>query len=52
MILVGGENVYSAEVERVLSSHPDVSLAAVVAAPDQRPGGHMFEVVKAHMTPT
>lgn len=30
----GGYNVYPREVEQVLESHPDVALAAVVAAPD------------------
>jgi len=51
MILVGGENVYSAEVERVLGSHPDVALAAVIGVPDPRPGGLLGEVVKAFIVP-
>ena len=38
MILVGGFNVYPAEVERILGQHPDVEAIAVVAAPDQRLG--------------
>jgi acyl-CoA synthetase (AMP-forming)/AMP-acid ligase II len=33
MIKTGGENVYSAEVERVLYAHPDVSEAAVIGVP-------------------
>jgi long-chain acyl-CoA synthetase len=43
MILRGGYNVYPREVEEVLMTHPDVSLAAVVGVPDERNG----EEVKA-----
>jgi fatty-acyl-CoA synthase len=43
MIKTGGENVYSAEVERVLLTHPGVADAAVVGVPDRRWG----EAVKA-----
>ncbi len=35
MIITGGENVYSLEVENVLCSHPDVVEAAVVGLPDE-----------------
>jgi acyl-CoA synthetase (AMP-forming)/AMP-acid ligase II len=38
MILVGGFNVYPAEVERILGEHPAVESLAVVAAPDPRLG--------------
>ena len=38
MILVGGFNVYPAEVERILGQHPDVAGIAVVGAPDPRLG--------------
>lgn len=38
MFVSGGENVYPAEVENVLVSHPDVVEAAVAAAPDPRWG--------------
>ncbi|MEM7323798.1 MAG: class I adenylate-forming enzyme family protein [Actinomycetota bacterium] len=34
MIISGGENVYCAEVERVLIEHPDVLEAAVIGLPD------------------
>ena len=34
MIVTGGENVYSAEVERVLAEHPCVADVAVVGRPD------------------
>jgi fatty-acyl-CoA synthase len=36
MIISGGENVYPAEVERVLLDHPDVSECAVIGRPDPR----------------
>lgn len=38
IIISGGENIASVEVERVLEAHPAVSEAAVVAAPDERWG--------------
>ncbi|MCR9125498.1 MAG: AMP-binding protein [Rhodobacteraceae bacterium] len=38
IIISGGENISSVEVEGVLMSHPDVSLAAVVARPDEKWG--------------
>ena len=38
MLKVGGENVSAAEIETFLLRHPAVSVAQVVAAPDQRLG--------------
>lgn len=38
MIITGGENVYCAEVEAALRSHPQVVQAAVVGVPDARWG--------------
>ena len=38
MIIRGGFNIYSAEIERVLSEHPAVAEATVVARPDERLG--------------
>lgn len=43
MILTGGENVYSTEVENVLYAHPDILEAAVIGVPDP----HWGETVKA-----
>jgi acyl-CoA synthetase (AMP-forming)/AMP-acid ligase II len=43
MIISGGENVYSPEVERVLAEHPAVAEVAVIGVPDERWG----EAVKA-----
>ena len=38
MIISGGENIYTAEVERILHEHPDIIEAAVVGMPDERWG--------------
>lgn len=38
LIIRGGQNVYPAEVERVLSDHPDVDEVAVVGRPDRQWG--------------
>lgn len=46
MILSGGENIASAEIERVLYSHPAVLECAVIAVPDEKWG----EVPKAVVT--
>jgi long-chain acyl-CoA synthetase len=43
MIVSGGENIYSAEVESALSLHPAVAAVAVIGVPDERWG----EAVKA-----
>ena len=43
MIVTGGENVYSAEVERVIYRHPNILEAAVIGLPDEKWG----EAVKA-----
>jgi long-chain acyl-CoA synthetase len=45
MIITGGENVYSVEVEAVLVLHPKVSEAAVVGVPDERYGEALLAVV-------
>ncbi len=38
IIISGGENISSLEVEEVLFRHPDIMEAAVVAAPDEKWG--------------
>ena len=38
MFTVGGFNVYPAEVENVLATHPDISESAVIGIPDERMG--------------
>jgi len=48
MIITGGENVYPAEVENALASHPAIADVAVIGVPDDRWG----EVVKAIVVPT
>ena len=45
LYISGGENVYPAEIEAVLTAHPDVEEAAVVAVPDAVWG----EVGRAHV---
>jgi len=45
MIISGGENVYSVEVESVLSLHPAVAEVAVIGVPDERWGEAVTAVV-------
>jgi len=49
MYISGGENVYPAEVERVLEAHPEVGEVAVIGRSDQEWGevGHAY-IVPAH----
>ncbi|MCC6488648.1 MAG: long-chain fatty acid--CoA ligase [Candidatus Hydrogenedentes bacterium] len=47
MIIRGGYNVYPREVEEVLMTHPEVSLAAVLGVPDEVHG----EEIKAYVVP-
>ncbi|MDB5429053.1 MAG: fcs3 [Caulobacter sp.] len=47
MIVSGGENVYSAEVESALTKHPDVAQCAVIGVPDERWGERVHAVVVA-----
>jgi len=45
MIVTGGENVYSIEVENAISSHPDVIQVAVIGLPDEFWGETVHAVV-------
>jgi acyl-CoA synthetase (AMP-forming)/AMP-acid ligase II len=47
MVVVGGFNVYPAEVEQVLAGHPAVAEAAAIGVPDERLG----EVVVVFLVP-
>lgn len=45
MIVTGGENVYSTEVEDVIASHPAVAEVAVIGVPSERWGEAVHAVV-------
>ena len=45
MIISGGENIYSAEIEELLMTHPKITEAAVIGVPDPKWG----EAVKAYV---
>ncbi|MBP7705358.1 MAG: long-chain-fatty-acid--CoA ligase [Caulobacter sp.] len=45
MIVTGGENVYSIEVENVVSRHPAVVECAVIGVPDEKWGERVHAVV-------
>ena len=45
MIISGGENVYSAEVENILALHPAVLACAVIGAPDPKWGERVHAVL-------
>jgi acyl-CoA synthetase (AMP-forming)/AMP-acid ligase II len=47
MIITGGENVYSAEVENALSTHPSVAASAVIGLPSDQWGETVHAVVVA-----
>jgi acyl-CoA synthetase (AMP-forming)/AMP-acid ligase II len=46
MIITGGENVYSVEVENVIASHPSVAMCAVIGLPDPVWGERVHVVVQ------
>jgi len=45
MIITGGENVYSAEVEQALAKHPSIRQCAVIGLPDAKWGERVTAVV-------
>jgi len=48
MIIRGGENIYPAEIERVIFAHPKVAQVAVFGLPDPRLGEAVAAWVQAH----
>ena len=48
MIITGGFNVYSAEVEQALLQHPGVLDCAVVGLPDPKWGERVTAVIQPH----
>jgi acyl-CoA synthetase (AMP-forming)/AMP-acid ligase II len=47
MYISGGFNCYPAEIEKLLSEHPEVGMAAVIGVPDERMG----EIGKVYIVP-
>ncbi len=45
MIVTGGENVYSAEVENAIAGHPDVAQVAVIGIPSEQWGEAVLAIV-------
>lgn len=45
MIISGGENIYSQEVERALAEHPGVASVAVIGVPDARWGETVMAII-------
>jgi long-chain acyl-CoA synthetase len=54
MIVTGGENVYSTEVENAIASHPAVAQVAVIGIPSEKWGEavHAVVVLKPEATAT
>jgi acyl-CoA synthetase (AMP-forming)/AMP-acid ligase II len=48
MIISGGFNVYSVEVEQALMQHPDIQDSAVIGLPDEKWGERVVAVLQLH----
>ncbi len=48
MILRGGENIYPAEIEEFLSTHPDIAQVAVFGIPDEYYGEELVAWIQRH----
>jgi long-chain acyl-CoA synthetase len=46
MIISGGENVYSVEVENVLNAHPAIAECAVIGVPDEKWGERVHAIIR------
>ena len=49
MIITGGFNVYSVEVEQALLAHPDIQDCGVIGLPDDKWGERVVAVVQPHV---
>ncbi len=45
MIVTGGENVFSAEVENILASYPGINYCAVIGVPDEKWGERVHAII-------
>jgi fatty-acyl-CoA synthase len=48
MIIRGGENIYPAEIEQYLFTHPDIAQVAVFGMPDDRYGEELVAWIQLH----
>jgi acyl-CoA synthetase (AMP-forming)/AMP-acid ligase II len=53
MFIVGGFNAYPAEIENIMSRHPDIAQACVVGVPDDRMGevGYAYVIPRTESNP-
>src|SRR3546814_17017964 len=45
MVISGGENVFSADVDNAIALHPDVAQVAVIGVPDERWGERVHAII-------
>ncbi len=48
MIIRGGENIYPAEIEEFLFTHPDIAQVALFGIPDERYGEELVAWIQRH----